>query len=176
MLESEMKSITKRRLGAGLALATTLLVPMIAGAAIAAEPSLAGTWTLTAADRLKPDGSRARDYGQHPKGRLIIDAQGRYSLQIFDGDRPRIASGEKRTATPEENAGAVLGSSTHYGTVAIDPAADVLVFRIEGASFANWDGTEQRRKYTLTADSLSYQVPTPRPDGSVPISEWRRER
>lgn len=157
--------------GAGLALATMLLTT----AATAAEPSLAGTWTLTAADRLKADGSRARDYGQHPKGRLIIDAQGRYSLQIFDGDRPRVASGEKRTATPEENAGAVLGSSTHSGTVAIDGAAHVLVFRIEGASFANWEGTEQRRKYVLTADTLSYQVPTPRPDGSIPISEWKRE-
>lgn len=170
-----MKSMTKGRIGGGLALATLLLVPMIAGAA-AAEPSLAGTWTLTAADRLKPDGSRARDYGQRPKGRLIIDAQGRYSLQIFDGDRPRIASGDKAKASPEELAGAVIGSSTHYGTVAIDPAAHVLVFRIEGASFANWEGTEQRRKYALTADSLSYQVPTPRPDGSIPISEWRRER
>ncbi len=50
-------------------------------------------------------------------------------------------SGEERTATPEENAGAVLGSSTHYGTVAIDAAAHVLVFKIEGASFANWEGT-----------------------------------
>lgn len=157
---------------AGLALAVTFL----ASAATAAEPSLAGTWTLTAADRLAPDGSRARDYGQHPKGRLIIDAQGRYSLQIFDGDRPRIASGDKAKATPAELAGAVIGSSTHYGTVAIDEAAHVLVFRIEGASFANWEGTEQRRKYVLAADSLSYQVPTPRPDGSIPISEWKRER
>lgn len=166
-----MKSIPGRRLGAILA----LVVALAGTAATAAEPSLAGTWALTAADRLKPDGARARDYGEHPKGRLIIDAQGRYSLQIFDGDRPRVASGEKRTATAEENAGAVLGSSTHYGTVAIDAAAHVLVFKIEGASFANWEGTEQRRKYALTADTLSYQVPTPRPDGSIPISEWRRE-
>lgn len=164
-----MKSIAG---AAGIALAMTLL----ATAAKAAEPSLAGTWTLTAADRLKPDGSRERDYGQHPKGRLIIDAQGRYSLQIFDGDRPRIASGDKAKATPAELAGAVIGSSTHYGTVAIDDAAHLLVFKIEGASFANWEGTEQRRRFALTADTLSYQVPTPRPDGSIPISEWRRER
>lgn len=167
-----MKFNHGRRLGAGLALATAFLTT----AAAAAEPSLAGTWTLTAADRLQPDGARVRDYGAHPKGRLIIDAEGRYSLQIFDGDRPRVASGDKRTATPEENAGAVLGSSTHYGTVAIDAAAKVLVFRIEGASFANWEGTEQQRKFALTNDSLSYQVPTPRPDGAIPISEWRRER
>jgi len=167
-----MTSIPGRRLGADLALA----VALTGTAATAAEPALTGTWTLAAADRLKPDGTRARDYGQHPKGRLIIDAQGRYSLQIFDGDRPRIASGDKATATPAELTGTVMGSSTHYGTVAVDKAANVLVFRIEGASFANWEGTEQRRKYALTADTLSYQVPTPRPDGSIPISEWRRER
>lgn len=167
-----MKSNHARRLGAGLALATVFL----ATAAAAAEPSLAGTWTLTAADRLKPDGARVRDYGAHPKGRLIIDAKGRYSLQIFDGDRPRVASGDKATSTAEEFASAVTGSSTHYGTVAVDTAAHVLVFRIEGASFPNWEGTEQRRKYALTAEALSYQVPTPRSDGSIPISEWRRER
>ncbi|KRA71821.1 lipocalin-like domain protein [Caulobacter sp. Root656] len=167
-----MNLIHRRRLGASVALATMLL----ATGATAAEPSLAGTWTLTAADRLAPDGSRSRDYGAHPKGRLIIDAQGRYSLQIFSGERLRVASGDKATATPDEFASAALGSSTHYGTVAVDAAAHVLVFRIEGASFPNWEGTEQRRKYVLTADSLSYQVPTPRADGSVPISEWRRER
>ena len=170
-----MKPIHWRHLGVGLALAATTLATA-ATAATAAEPSLAGTWTLTAADRLAPDGARLRDYGEHPKGRLIIDAQGRYSLQIFNGDRPRVASGDKATSTPEEFAGAALGSSTHYGTVTVDAAAQVLVFWIEGASFRNWEGTEQRRQYVLTADSLSYQVPTPRPDGSIPISEWRRER
>jgi hypothetical protein len=51
-----MRSIVKRRVGAVLALAATLLTT----AATAAEPSLAGTWTLTAADRLKPDGSTPR--------------------------------------------------------------------------------------------------------------------
>ena len=167
-----MKSRTKQGWGVVLALAGGLL----ATGTHAAEPVLAGTWTLTAADRLYPDGERTHDYGDHPQGRLIIDAQGRYSLQIFDGDRLRIASGDKATATPQELSSAVTGSSTHYGTVAVDPAAHLLVFRIAGASFANWDGTEQRRKYVLTADSLSYQVPTPRADGSVPISEWRRER
>jgi hypothetical protein len=175
-----MKSTTKHRWGAALVLATALLASSSRAGAQAgvqtAEPVLAGTWTLTAADRLYPDGTRVRDYGEHPKGRLIIDAQGRYSLQIFNGDRLRVASGDKATATPPELASALTGSSTHYGTVAVDPAAHVLVFRIEGASFANWDGTEQRRRYVLSGDRLSYQVPTPRPDGAIPVSEWRRER
>ena len=44
------------------------------------DPSLVGTWTLVAADVQHPDGSRARDYGAAPKGLLLIDAQGHYSL------------------------------------------------------------------------------------------------
>ncbi|HEY9429280.1 MAG TPA: lipocalin-like domain-containing protein, partial [Gemmatimonadaceae bacterium] len=66
-------------------------------AAVAQSPTterspLAGTWTLVAADLLHPDGSRTRDYGAAPKGRLIVDAGGHYSLQIFKSERPRFAS------------------------------------------------------------------------------------
>ena len=141
----------------------------------AADFPLAGTWTLTAADRITPSGVREHDYGAAPKGRLIIDAQGRYSLQIFKSERAGFASGDKKRGTPEEYADAVLGSSTHYGVIAIDEAAHQLVFKIEGASFKTWEGGIQRRAYELRGDLLSYRVPTA-PDGNVPISEWRRER
>ena len=70
------------------------------GALAAAPPtalSLAGTWTLVAADVLHADGTRTRDYGAAPKGLLMIDAQGRYTLQIFKAERPRFVSGEKAT-------------------------------------------------------------------------------
>jgi hypothetical protein len=154
--------------GLALALVTT-------SAAQAADSPLAGTWTLTAADRITPSGAREHDYGAAPKGRLIVDATGRYSLQIFKSERTGFASGDKKRGTAEEYADAALGSSTHYGTVAIDAAARQLVFRIEGASFKNWEGTTQRRAYDLKGDMLSYRVPTA-PDGNTPISEWKRER
>jgi hypothetical protein len=155
---------------AGLAL--TLLM---AGAAQAAEFPLAGTWTLTAADRITPAGVREHDYGAAPKGRLIVDTSGRYSLQIFKSERTGFASGDKKRGTPEEYADAALGSSTHYGTMAIDETAHRLVFTIEGASFKNWEGATQRRTYELKGDALSWRVPAA-PDGNTPISEWRRER
>ena len=153
---------------------TAILAAVLALSAVAAhaaEPSLAGTWTLTAADDLHPDGSRTRGYGEAPKGRLIIDAAGRYSLQIFKSERARFASADKKKGTPAEFEGAVLGSSTHFGTVSV--AADVLTFRIEAASFPNWEGTEQKRRYELKGDELSYQVPAA-PDGTAPISVWKR--
>ncbi|AKM33005.2 lipocalin-like domain protein [Pandoraea faecigallinarum] len=134
---------------------------------------LAGTWTLVAADVQHPDGSRARDYGADPKGMLVIDAAGHYSLQIFKSERPGFASGDKAVATPDEYKAAVMGSSTHFGTLSVDPVAGTLTFHIQNASFPNWQGLAQKRSYELTGDVLSYRV-TPRPNGDVPISIWRR--
>jgi hypothetical protein len=137
------------------------------------QPSLLhGTWALVAADKILPGGEKARDYGEAPKGRMIVDAQGRYSLQIFKSERRRFA-GDKAAGSADEFSSAVLGSSTHYGKVAVDAARGELVFEIEASSFPNWEGSVQRRQYRLEAGLLSYRVP-PRADGSVPVSVWRR--
>jgi hypothetical protein len=137
------------------------------------DVSLAGTWTLVAADVLHPDGSRSHDYGEAPKGLLLIDRTGHYSLQIFRADRPRFANPDKAKASAQEYRAAVMGASTHYGTITVEPAQHRLVFHIEGASFPNWEGQMQTRAFELHGDTLSYKVP-PRPDGNVPVSVWRR--
>jgi hypothetical protein len=153
---------------------TSLLVAAVSPAdAATVDPSMVGTWTLVAADVQHPDGSRARDYGAAPKGMLIIDAQGHYSLQIFKAERPRFASADKSAATAAEYKAAVMGSSTHFGTISIDPASSTLTFQIENASFPNWEGQQQKRTYELKDGELSYRV-VPRPNGDVPISIWRK--
>lgn len=135
--------------------------------------SLAGTWTLVAADVQHPDGSREHDYSDAPKGLLMIDRMGHYTLQIYRGDRPRFANPSKAKASAQEFKAAVLGSSTHYGTIEAEPGQHKLVFHIEGASFPNWEGQTQVRSFKLHDGTLSYRVP-PRPNGDVPISVWRR--
>lgn len=155
-----------------------VMLAMLAGVATPAtapadEFPLQGTWTLVAADKIVPDGERTRDYGEAPKGRLIVDGDGRYSLQILKSERLRFAADSKAGGSAEEFRSAVMGSSTHYGTVAIDHRNDLLVFSIEGSSFPNWEGTVQKRQYQLDGQQLSYQVP-PRADGSIPVSVWRR--
>ena len=158
---------------------TGALVAMLAGLAArdAQAPAsvfpLQGTWTLVAADKILPDGETTRDYGESPQGRLFVDAKGRYSLQIFKSERLRFASDSKADGSPDELRSAVMGSSTHYGTMTIDAQEEVLVFSIEGSSFPNWEGTTQRRQYQLDGAELRYKVP-PRADGSTPVSVWRR--
>lgn len=153
---------------AGLASVTGAL----AGGAPARFP-LTGTWTLEAADVLHSDGTRSSDYGAAPKGLLMIDRQGHYALQIFRAERARFAAGDKAHGSAAEYQSAVMGSSTHYGTIELDATKHLLVFHIDGASFPNWEGQQQRRSFELHGDVLSYRVP-PRPSGDVPISVWRR--
>ncbi|HKR76459.1 MAG TPA: lipocalin-like domain-containing protein [Rhodanobacter sp.] len=164
---------TARRAMAALLSACLLWTSTAFAGSAPGASSLAGTWTLVAADVQHPDGSRASDYGAKPKGLLQIDSQGHYSLQIFKAERPAFHSGDKAKGTPDEYQAAVMGSSTHYGTLRVEPDRGVLVFRIQGASFPNWEGQEQRRRYELKDGVLSYRV-TARPNGDVPISVWRK--
>ena len=160
--------------GAGLiAIALGAVALGVSSHAAPTASPLAGTWALVAADVLHADGTRAHDYGETPKGLLIVDDGGRYSLQIFSPDRPHFASNDKTAGTPAEYKTASLGASTHFGILGIDSAGGTLTFKIDAASYPNWEGASQTRQYKLEGDELSYRGP-PRPNGDVPISIWRR--
>jgi len=158
---------------AALALGTGLT---LAAAAQAEElKSLQGTWVMESAYEIHPDGSRTTNYGEHPRGLLTVDAAGRYNMQIFKVDRPAFASGDKARGAAEEYRAAVIGSSTHFGRVTIDPARHRLIFAVEAASFPNWEGKTQVRDYSFEDGLLSYAVPaSASSSGVVAYSLWRR--
>jgi lipocalin-like protein len=141
----------------------------------AQSPSIVGTWALTAADKLLPDGTRVSDYGANPHGLIIFTADGYYSVQIYRADRLKFSVGDKLKGTPEEYKDVSLGMSAHFGRYTLDPAKGAISFQIDRASFPNWDGATQVRSYELKGDELSWKVP-PRPDGSIPITVLRRVR
>lgn len=161
----------KRRTMLSAGLLVLSAAPALQAVADLPAPSLAGSWTLVAADVLHADGTRGHDYGDVPKGLLMIDTQGHYSLQIYRSDRPRYASGDRDRGTAAEYRANALGISTHFGSLQVEPG--VLVFNIDNASFPNQDGSQQKRPYMLDGDELSYRVQA-RPNGDVPVSVWRR--
>lgn len=166
----------RRRVIAAILSATALLS---AFGPVHAEPqanvSFAGTWTLVAADRQLPDGTRSHDYGDNPQGLMMIDDHGRYSIQIFRGDRARFAAGDRAKGTPEEYKTALISMSTNYGDIAVDWANHTLRVSVVQSSDPNRSGQVETRPFTFDGDILSYHVP-PRPDGTIPISVWRRVR
>ena len=157
-------------LGCTRAVALTLCALALAPAPVGAQAGapmspLVGTWTLVLVDNVQPDGQRVHLYGDDPHGILTFDAQGRYALQILSGGRPRFASNDKAKGTPEEYKAAVQGSNSHFGRYS---AADgALTFQIEHASYPNWEGTQQKRPFTITGDQLKYTVPNPTTGGGA---------
>src|SRR5450830_955561 len=117
-----------------------------------------GVWSMSAAYEIKADGTRTTNYGEHPRGLLMIDKSGQYSLQIFRPDRPKFAAGDKTRGSPEEYREAVLGSSTHTGRLSVDADKGQLRFAIDAASYPNWEGALQVRDYSFKDGLLTYSV------------------
>ena len=138
---------------------------------------LVGTWSLVLVDNVLPDGSRIHLYGPHPSGLLMFDAGGHYALQIVSAGRPPFAAGDKSRGTPDEYRTAVQGSNAHFGRYSADQAEHTITFRIEHATYPNWEGTEQKRSYSLVEDRLTYIVPAPTTGtGATGEVVWQRAR
>lgn len=160
-----------------LSLACIASLTVAAGGQARAEElsSLEGTWTMDSAYEVRADGTRTANYGEHPAGLFVVDHAGRYSIQIFRAGRATFASGDKAKGTPEEYREAVVGSSTHFGKVAIDSKTHRLIFDVEAASFPNWEGKRQVRDYTYQNGILTYAVPASASgSGTIAYSIWRR--
>ena len=141
--------------------------------AVAQSGSIVGTWALTAADKLLPDGTRSSDFGDNPHGLVIFIADGHYSVEIFRADRAKFSSHDRAKVSAKEYKDAALSMSVHFGRYTIDPAKHTISFQIDRASWPNWDETVQLHSYELKGEELSWKV-AGRPDGSIPITVLRR--
>jgi hypothetical protein len=120
------------------------------------DKDIVGTWTLVAAD-VHRGGYRIQVFGPDGIGRLQFDSGGHYSLIFLRRDLPKIASHDRTSETPDESQAITQGSIAHFGTYVVD--GDALVFHIEGGTFPNWTGADQRRKFTLDGSKLTYISP-----------------
>ena len=79
------------------------------------------------------------------------------------------------TGTPDENKAIVQGSFASFGTYSINEAEKTIIFRIESATFPNWNGDEQKRSFTLNGDELKYIV-TAASGGGIATVTWKRAK
>jgi hypothetical protein len=175
---------TMKRLGvapmitgvAVLFLGVALLAVDAVGQEKALKEQLVGTWTIVSVDDVRPDGSRVSLFGPDPQGVLMFDANGRYSLQLCSVGRPKFASNNRLKGTPEENQAIVHGCNPHWGRYSVNEADRTILFQIDHAMYPNWEGTQQKRSFTLTGDELKYTVPTPTIAGANPVVVWKRAK
>jgi len=124
------------------------------------KEQVVGSWKLSSVTNTRADGTKYELFGPNATGILMLDSNGRYSLQIFRRDRPAFA-GARLEGTAEENKAAVQGMISHFGTYDVNEADRSITFRIESSSYPNWDHTEQKRSLVLLVNQLSWADPVP---------------
>lgn len=160
-----------------LAVAPTLvsgLVLLSCSTALAQSAAdVVGMWTLVTSITEK-DGTRTDQFGSGAKGMLILDANGRFMLTIIGPNLPKFASNNRATGTPEENSAVISKSVAIIGTYSVNPAEKTLTFKVDSATFPNWNGTEQKRLLSSGGkDELKYITPSAS-SGGVATVTWKR--
>ena len=133
---------------------------------------LVGNWRLVS-NQITIDNSAPQDFpGPNPRGYLILTAEGRMMALI--------TSGERRFGNSDADMSGLLRSMLAYSGK----------YRVEGSDFVTmvdvswieaWNGTEQRRRYSIEGDRLTI-VSAPQPSLSDPAKSvvgmlvWEREK
>jgi hypothetical protein len=131
----------------------------------ALQEQLVGTWKLVSATVERND-EKVEAFGPNPLGYFIFTANGHFSWNFMRSERPKFASNNRQTGTPEEYRAAVQGNISAFGTYMITPEGS-LTLQIIGSSFPNWDGTTQRRMIEISGDQMKYFTPASSIGGSA---------
>jgi hypothetical protein len=136
-------------------------------------PSILGVWTLVSVT-VDRDGNKSQPFGTNPKGLLIFEKDGHFSLVAMRNDLPKMASNNRMTATPTENRQIVRGSTAYFGTYTASDADRTFTLHVEGATFPNWIGTDQKRIFTITGDQLRYTNSSRSGGEGTSLVVWKR--
>ena len=164
-----------RRFVSSAGAALLLLAGGLPGPAAAqASKEIVGAWTLVSLT-VERDGRTVDFYGPNPLGQTIFDPNGRFSSIFIRSDLPTFASNNREAGTPEENRAVVQGSIAFFGAYSVGPG-NILNLHIEGSTFPNWRGVDQRRPFELAGDELRITNPTASTGTGGTKQVWRRAK
>jgi hypothetical protein len=141
------------------------------GAGLAQQ--IQGSWVLVSMYN-EQEGKRTEQFGSNPRGSLIFTPDGRFSSIHMRASLPKFASNSRVKGTAEENQAVVQGSSTLFGTYTVASDKEQTVnLHIEGSTFPNWDGSDQKRIMTVNGDELKV-ISTTATIGGTNYSVYKR--
>lgn len=106
---------------------------------------IVGVWRLTAHEMILDDGETLRQFGDTPRGRLILTTSGHMSGFAAAPDRQSGLTDERRAALHRS-------MIAYSGTYRI--AGDQFIVAVDLSWHAMWEGTEQGRTFQLDGDRL----------------------
>lgn len=172
---------TSARFFMSLMASAFVLAGVVASPAIAQQQSLkeqlVGTWIYVSSTSTGADGSK-KDR-PNLKGIVIYTNDGHFTFVSVRNDLPKFANPDRARATAEEAKAVVEGSIAYYGTYSVNEVDKVITPKVEGSTFANMIGTDQKRIITsLTADELKFTNPAPTSSGTLGTLElvWKRAK
>jgi hypothetical protein len=140
------------------------------------KEQLVGTWTLVSIIATDKSGAKSDRRGPNPKGLLIFEPNGYFSLLTARSDIPNFAINNVNQGTAEENKAVMTGMIANVGTWSVDETIKTITTNVEAGSFPNLNGNTQTRVITsLTADELKY-VNGASVSGTSDEATWRRVR
>jgi hypothetical protein len=154
-------------------LLAAVVLGCIAPRVAALEPSdLYGTWRLVSAtSTIVATGEKANVWGTDPKGFLSYAPDGRMSVIVTFGARPKPVDLSK--VTDQERVQLYRTLLSYGGTFSID--GSVVTHHLDISSNESWTGTNQVRYAKLEGETLVIATPAqPRSaDGIVSVGELR---
>jgi len=99
---NRLRAVKAAMMSAAFLMATFLMGSAVGQSAKTAKEQFVGSWTLVSltagegADQTLP-------YGPNPKGTMMVDANGRFSITVLRSDLPKLASNNRMTGTADEN-------------------------------------------------------------------------
>jgi len=136
--------------------AAALLLAAGGGSAAAQQKSLkdqlVGTWHFVVAEVTAPDGKKSFPFGPTPRGIVIFTSDGDFAQIHIASEVPKIASGNRLAAAPEEYAGIMKGTLAQFGTYTVDEEKKTFTYKITASTFPNWDGILQTRLIEKLSD------------------------
>ena len=158
--------------------ASMVAIIAVIGSAAAAEKTrkaqLVGSWTLVATENTLPNGTRFNPF-ENGTGMAVFDRSGHFSWILLRGDIPKIASGNRTQASPEELKAVALGTLAYFGTYSLDEKTSTLTLHVQSSSFANYTGQDQKRAITIKGDEFTTMNAAGASGGSA-IVRWKRLR
>jgi Lipocalin-like domain len=139
------------------------------------KQEIQGTWLLVSAVN-EQDGKKIDVFGPNPRGSLILTPEGRYAMILMRASLPKFASNNRLKGTPEENQAVVQGSAAGFGRYTVDNDKEqMVILHMEGSTFPNWDGQDQKRIVTVTGEEMKFVIPSAAIGGTNYLI-WKRAK